>query len=461
MSEFTIFLILLGLGFVILFPMVLHTRKLREQDALLEAGDNPPASAPIMQQRPIRQSAPAARPQSTLTPPPPPAAPAAPSDPRTRTLLAMQQLPQTVEPHPAQGNAIPLMQGAGQRWYGARIGEDGHWGVFGSSGAGKGNVLQLVALEALRLGPERLRLVVLDPKDGLDYGFCRIIQHAELYTSQTLTAGYAAMVAEMRRRNQLMAINPNVTKIDEYEAATGEQLPRILIIADEVAELDKEQREYLATLARVGRAAGIVLFVATQYPTVDALPNQIQSNVLNRLVLRLSSSSYTSVALRRVKDDNGTYEPSAISRSGVAVLRRDGGVESLGVVPRIGGEMRANMIECLRLQWPKESESMMLDGRLEPLSRTGSEEPNGQGFEAEPVAVPELVLEPMTAVLADTTAVRDDDAGLPKDEVSQMIRVLVRGGISRNKIASNLIGGARAEALKRIKIALGEVELLD
>lgn len=95
----------------------------------------------------------------------------------------------------------------------------------------------------------------------------------------------------MERRLDLLheADCPN---IDVYNAK-HEALPRIAVCFDEVAEAlekssgmskaDKERKEQisylLGSLARLGRAAGVHLLLATQRGSAEVLSGQIRSNV--------------------------------------------------------------------------------------------------------------------------------------------------------------------------------------
>jgi hypothetical protein len=293
--------------------------------------------------------------QSAMPPTSPrPSAPPLPAtnDLRAATVRAIQQLPMVIPlPRPERA-AIPLLFD-GADWHGIRIGKDGHWGVFGTTGSGKGNALQHIALSALELGPMIAQLVVLDAKGGLDYGFCDRIGHARLYANTQISAGCKVLLDEMERRTALLRA-ADARHIDEYNAQGETRLPLLLVIADEIADFASEQHDAIETIARMGRAVGIVLFVATQYPTAEVLTSQIQANVSNRIVFRLTSSAFSTVALRRqIKNDPATYEPAAIPQTmqGVAVLRTDGGHEILGRAPEITKELRAARIAGLESKW--------------------------------------------------------------------------------------------------------------
>lgn len=90
--------------------------------------------------------------------------------------------------------------------------------------------------------------------------------------------------------------------LDTYNEATGNDLPRLVFACDEVAELldktgrSKEDRERLgqienrlATLARLGRAFGIHLILATQRPDANIIPGQIRNNMDFRVCGRAES----------------------------------------------------------------------------------------------------------------------------------------------------------------------------
>lgn len=244
----------------------------------------------------------------------------------------------------------------GEQWYYLSLVGEQHWGVFGASGGGKGNLLQLIALEALMRGPDACQVWVLDCKSGLDYGFARHVRHGRLYSEAenddgSLTEGYTAATQEMRRREGILKA-VDARNVGEYTG--NEPMPTLLLICDEVAELDNEQRRMLSTLARMGRAAGIVLCVATQYPTVEALPSQVQSNLINRVVFRLASAQYTPVALRLAPGETPRYEPAHIKEPGIAVLRGASVERDVqGRVPFLDNTTRDRAVAVLKARWPR------------------------------------------------------------------------------------------------------------
>jgi hypothetical protein len=286
-----------------------------------------------------------------------------PLDARRATELAIAGLPPTlpITTH-ATLDSIRVLY-SGKRWATLSLRTTDLWGwaICGATRSGKGNVLQLIALSALGLGPEAVEVWVLDPKGGLDYGFCTRLAHTRLYTDGlstadgSLTQGYEAAFAEMHRRQNILS-TADARNIKEYHAKGNDPLPYLVLIADEIANIDSAQRQLLTKLACMSAASGIVLLAATQYPTADVLPTQVQTNLHNRLVFRLPSSRYTDVALGLGRGERNSYDPSAISGPGIAILRRSG-QEVVGRVPELTDDLRQELITSLRERWPRAAQS--------------------------------------------------------------------------------------------------------
>lgn len=275
-------------------------------------------------------------------------------DTRKDTLSAIKVLPKQIEFAGQQGNTIPVLFD-GKRWHNVNLGKDGHWGVFGTSGSGKGNVLQLIALSALSLGPDKANLTILDGKGGLDYAFALDIENATLYYGDSLDYGCELVVQEMQRRQGIL-MAARKRNINEHNKANPDSpIPLQIVIADELLSFSDDAKDRLSLFAAQCRAMGGVLVIATQYPTTDVIPSQVQANVTNRLVGRLVSSEHSRVALRRIKADNSTYEPAMIPREypGIMVLRQDSGNEILGRSPELTERLVSDWINDLTQQYPR------------------------------------------------------------------------------------------------------------
>ena len=168
----------------------------------------------------------------------------------------------------------------------------------GSTGSGKSLLLKLLLMQALQKGAE---VYIADFKGGVDFprawrGKCRMC-----FTETDLLDLLDGLVDELNRRKALFGAegHPN---LGAYNKAKGDHLPRLIFACDEVAEVldktgaDSERKKLLAqienrlaTIARLGRAFGVHLILATQRPDVNILPGQIKNNLDFRVCGRAES----------------------------------------------------------------------------------------------------------------------------------------------------------------------------
>ena len=198
-----------------------------------------------------------------------------------------------------------------------------HLLVAGTTGSGKSVALNAMILSLLyKTGPEEVRLVMVDPK-MLELSVYADIPHllAPVVTDMKEAANALRWcVAEMERRYRLMSMAGvrnlagfNKKVRDAIEAGTPlkdplfvpgelnpdeeapdlEQLPYIVVIVDELADmmmiLGKKIDELIARLAQKARASGIHLILATQRPSVDVITGLIKANIPTRIAFQVSS----------------------------------------------------------------------------------------------------------------------------------------------------------------------------
>jgi len=93
--------------------------------------------------------------------------------------------------------------------------------------------------------------------------------------------------------------------IDEDEPGTLSELPQIVIIIDELADMmmvvGKKVEELIARLAQKARASGLHLILATQRPSVDVLTGLIKANIPSRIAFQVSSK----IDSRTILDQSG------------------------------------------------------------------------------------------------------------------------------------------------------------
>src|SRR5205823_2595250 len=111
----------------------------------------------------------------------------------------------------------------------------------------------------------------------------------------------ASLAAELRRREELLAA-AGVPDIDGYRPATGERLPRLVIVVDEYAAVLAEAPDFAAALAGVGargRDLGVHVILATGRP--GDLAADLRAALDLRICLPVSTAA-DSIAVLGVPD---------------------------------------------------------------------------------------------------------------------------------------------------------------
>lgn len=164
--------------------------------------------------------------------------------------------------------------------------------IGGGSGSGKSKLLKLLLMEARK---KNAIIYLSDFKGGLDYPAiwhkaCHIITELEELDKQL------EKILQIIEERKLLLVDAGTPNIAEYNKKTGSDLSRIIVACDEIAEvldktgLDKDQKVLVSqveskfsTIARLGRAFGIHLMLATQRPDADVLKGQIKNNIGYRI----------------------------------------------------------------------------------------------------------------------------------------------------------------------------------
>ena len=162
----------------------------------------------------------------------------------------------------------------------------------GSTGSGKSVLLKLLLMQSIKKGAN---VCIADFKGGVDFP---LVWHKECrmcFDEQSVLELLTELVDELERRKQLFAA-AGQANIDSYNKAEKQDLRRYIFACDEIAEmldktgLTKEQKEIitkiegkLSIIARLGRAFGIHLILATQRPDANILSGQIKNNVNCRI----------------------------------------------------------------------------------------------------------------------------------------------------------------------------------
>lgn len=163
-----------------------------------------------------------------------------------------------------------------------------HGLVAGTTGSGKSELLQTWILSmAIHYHPYDVSFVIIDYKGG---GMANLLEPLPHVVGKITNIGaniersLLSLKSETNRRLRLFE-KYDVNHIDKYqklyrEGKTSEPLPHLIIVADEFAELKKEEPEFMAgliSIARIGRSVGVHLVLATQKPA-GVVDDQIWSN---------------------------------------------------------------------------------------------------------------------------------------------------------------------------------------
>ncbi len=190
-----------------------------------------------------------------------------------------------------------------------------HLLIAGSTGSGKSVMLNSLIMSILyKATPHQVRMIMVDPK-RLEFGPYEGIPHLltpVITDAKKATIALRNAVLEMERRLKLLA-SQGVRNIEQYNRKIRtlqdqprslfeeegvveeplEQIPYILIIIDELADLMMLERanveESVTRLAQMARAVGMHLVLATQRPSVDVITGLIKANFPSRISFRVAT----------------------------------------------------------------------------------------------------------------------------------------------------------------------------
>ena len=163
--------------------------------------------------------------------------------------------------------------------------------IGGATGSGKTVLLRTILVMLIHRGCD---VIICDFKGGIDFPE-KVWNEARLITTyDDLITNLEQVIYELEDRKRAFLLC-GAKNIEEYNrrSDTG-SIPHIAVATDEVAEmLDRTGRkddkakidritEMLSTIARLGRAYGIHLILATQRPDANVIPGQIKNNMTYR-----------------------------------------------------------------------------------------------------------------------------------------------------------------------------------
>jgi len=182
-----------------------------------------------------------------------------------------------------------------------------HLLIAGTTGSGKSVCVNTILTGfLLNLSPDKLRLLLVDPKrvelsiyNGIPHLLTDVIVDVD-----KVTGALQWMLREMDLRYRMFEAD-GARNIDEYNyhrtKAIEKTLPFIVVVIDELADLmmlaPTETETSLARLAQLARATGIHLIIATQRPSVNVLTGLIKANFPARIAFAVASNTDSRVIL--------------------------------------------------------------------------------------------------------------------------------------------------------------------
>jgi S-DNA-T family DNA segregation ATPase FtsK/SpoIIIE len=213
---------------------------------------------------------------------------------------------------PQKSLAAPIGVLNGGKQFFFDIHEKGHGAhglVAGTTGSGKSEVLITWILSmAVLYHPYDVNFVVIDYKGGGMANRLEALPHVVgkiTNIGSNIGRSLASLEFENKRR-QLLFEKYGVDNISKYQemykaGKIFEPMPHLVIVADEFAELKKNEPEFMAGLinvARVGRSLGVHLVLATQKPG-GIVDDQITSNVSWSICLKVQNVNDSREMIKR------------------------------------------------------------------------------------------------------------------------------------------------------------------
>lgn len=178
-----------------------------------------------------------------------------------------------------------------------------HLLIAGTTGSGKSNSLHALLLSLLWThSKDSLQLALIDPKqvelahyENIPHLYGKGVVHLITDVMELLEQ----LVDEMERRNQLLR-EAGVSNLTEALQQRKLQLPRIVVVIEELADLMMQSRELetpLVRLAQKARSTGIHLILATQRPDSVTFSGLLRTNIPSRIALRVQKNTESRIIL--------------------------------------------------------------------------------------------------------------------------------------------------------------------
>lgn len=205
------------------------------------------------------------------------------------------------------------------------IRHDSHLIVGGASNSGKSSEVNMIIDHIANSGMGKCYLC--DMKGGLEFGMYKDCSFVEQYT-ETMSGAkkmIAAFTTESTKRYKLLkdkGYKNYYEYVENLKHGEVDELGLKFLIMDEFADLTQNKKDdligELINLSRKCRAVGMVLILATQKPSADAVPTALAANVSARVGLRTTNGTNS----RTIIDENGCEDLEPFNCIGILKGRK-------------------------------------------------------------------------------------------------------------------------------------------
>ncbi len=253
-----------------------------------------------------------------------------------------------------------------------------HGLLAGATGSGKSFTLHASIISlAMQYSPDELELYLLDFKEGVEFqiyvdhekgkkdnGIESLNDSDELNESNALPHAKVISIEsdrefglsvleyinqQIEERGNLFRTKGNISKLQDYRDATGEKLPRILVVIDEFQCMFEENDNITSRLnlvidniTRQGRAFGIHLLLASQNPRASNMRGAIYTQINLRMVLQMDQNTASSVLA-----EGNTDAIDLLDKQGKLIYNKNFGQKNyneIGQVADISAQERYNAL---------------------------------------------------------------------------------------------------------------------
>ncbi|MCM1306615.1 MAG: FtsK/SpoIIIE domain-containing protein [Bacteroides sp.] len=199
----------------------------------------------------------------------------------------------------------PASFAVGKNLYGvsrvARVSKLPHVLIAGATGAGKSCCINSLIVSLLyKASPDDVRLILVDPKRvemTIYAGIPHLLMDEIICDTDKAIRALNWSIQEMERRMKYFA-EVGYRDIESYNADVSrhghDKMARIIIIVDEFADLmstgKKAVEDSVNRIARLARATGIHIVLATQRPSTDVISGTIKNNLPSRIAFKVTSN---------------------------------------------------------------------------------------------------------------------------------------------------------------------------